>query len=99
MIAALGEKFGIGAEEAFVRICSMYDGYRFHQDGECIINPVSLGLCLEQQDFGNYWSETAQPTFLIDILKKTPLDFRSVDLSEKQLNAYEPENPEIETLL
>ena len=99
MIAALGEKLGIGNTVAFERICAMYDGYRFHHEGECIINPVSLGLCLRNRDFGNYWSETAQPTFLIDILKKTPLDFRTVDLSEKQLNAYAPENPQIETLL
>ena len=99
MIAALGEKFGMDSEAAFAQICAMYDGYRFHQDGECMINPVSLGLCLEQQEFGNYWSKTAQPTFLMEILKRNPLNFSTIDLSADMLDAYRPEDPRIETLL
>ena len=99
MIAALGEELGLNSEEAFAKICAMYDGYRFHQDGERIINPVSLGQCLRNRDFNTYWSDTAVPTFLIDILKKNPLNFETIDLPADKLKTYEPERPQIETLL
>ena len=99
MIRALGEKFGVGEDKAFEIIVAMYDGYRFHPDAEKVINPVSLGFCLEQEDFGNYWAQTAVPTFLIDILKKEPLLMKSVDLPASALDVYEPERPTVETLL
>ena len=99
MLAALGEENGCTSEAAFAKICEMYDGYRFHQHGECVINPVSLGLCFKQKEFGSYWSDTAVPTFLIDILKKNPLNFETIDLPADKLKTYEPEKPQIETLL
>jgi hypothetical protein len=39
------------------------------------------------------------PTFLIDILKKNPLDFSAVDIDDEDLSTYEPEDPRIVTLL
>ena len=99
MIRALGEKFGKKDEDIFRWIVGLYDGYRFEESAQPVINPVSLGLCLEQQKFGFYWAQTAVPTFLIDILKRRPLNFRSIDLTESALGAYEPERPTIETLL
>ena len=99
LIAALGEKFGLSPELAFERIVAMYNGYRFEENAESVINPVSLGLCLEQRKLDNYWSKTAQPTFLMEILKKHPLNFSTIDLSSDMLDAYRPEDPRIETLL
>ena len=99
MIVALGEKYGMDSEAAFAQICAMYDGYRFHQDGDCMINPVSLGNCLRTREFGNFWSKTAQPTFLMEILKRNPLNFSTIDFSSDMLDAYRPEDPRIETLL
>ncbi|MGN0847200.1 MAG: PD-(D/E)XK nuclease domain-containing protein, partial [Kiritimatiellia bacterium] len=49
--------------------------------------------------FQNYWSMTAMTTFLTDALKKNPLDFSSIDIDESALEAYEPENPRLVTLL
>ena len=72
---------------------------RFEEKAKLVINPVSLGLCFSNGKFSDYWSSTAVPTFLIDILKKTPLDFSTVDISDSTLNAYEPDNPQIVTLL
>jgi hypothetical protein len=46
-----------------------------------------------------YWSSTAVPTFLIDILKNHPLNFASVDIAEERLDTYEPDKPDITTLL
>ena len=98
-IHALAEANGLTEEDAFAKIILWYDGYRFHHKAEYVINPVSLGQCFQKNEFNDYWSSTAVPTFLIDILKKTPLDFSTVDISDSTLNAYEPDNPQIVTLL
>ena len=98
-IQALAEANGLTEEEAFDKIIEWYDGYRFHPSARYVINPVSLGQCFQKKEFNDYWSSTAVPTFLIDILKKHPLDFSTVGISDASLNAYEPDNPQIVTLL
>ena len=98
-IHALAEANGMTDAETFAKIVEWYDGYRFEENAKLVINPVSLGLCFDNGKFSDYWSSTAVPTFLIDILKKTPLDFSTVDISDSTLNAYEPDNPQIVTLL
>ena len=98
-IQALAEANGLTEEEAFDKIIEWYDGYRFHPSARYVINPVSLGQCFQKKEFNDYWSSTAVPTFLIDILKKNPLDFSTVGISDASLNAYEPDNPQIVTLL
>ena len=98
-IEALGKQLGVSAEEAFNEIIKWYDGYRFHYASELVVNPVSTGLCLNKKEFRAYWSSTAVPTFLIDILKAHPLDFASVDIAEERLDTYEPDKPDITTLL
>ncbi|MBP5320382.1 MAG: AAA family ATPase [Kiritimatiellae bacterium] len=98
-IHALAEANGMTDTEAVGEIIRWYDGYRFDQDAEQVINPVSLGCCFDKMRFADYWSETALPTFLIDILKEHPLDFSTVEISEAALNAYEPDKPKIVTLL
>ena len=98
-IHALGEANGLTDSEAFDKIIKWYDGYKFHHGAEPVINPVSLGQCLQRNEFANYWSKTAVPTFLIDILKKHPLNFATIDITDDRLEAYEPDNPDITTLL
>ena len=98
-IHALAEANGMTDAETFAKIVEWYDGYKFEENAKLVINPVSLGLCFDNGKFCDYWSSTAVPTFLIDILKKTPLDFSTVDISDSTLNAYEPDNPQIVTLL
>ena len=98
-IHALAEANGLTDEEAFARIVEWYDGYKFHHAGARVINPVSLGECFDRNEFNDYWSKTAVPTFLVDILKLTPLDFSSVGIDEDDLETYEPDNPKLVTLL
>jgi len=90
---------GLDEEGAFAKIVRWYDGYRFEESAERVINPVSFGLCAENGKFQNYWANTATPTFLIDALKVQPLDFSSIDIDQEALEAYEPENPRLVTLL
>ena len=98
-IHALAEANGKTDDATFAEIVRWYDGYRFHHSAKPVINPVSLGQCFQKREFANYWSKTAVPTFLVEILKKHPLDFSSVDVTDDRLEAYEPDNPDITTLL
>ncbi len=98
-IHALAVSNGMSDEGAFGEIVRWYDGYKFEENAEFVINPVSLGKCLDKRKFANYWADTAMPTFLLDILRKKPLDFSCVDISESELGNYEPSNPRDVTLL
>ena len=98
-IHELAEANGLTDEGAFKEIVKWYDGYKFHPDAKPVINPVSLGCCFDRNEFNNYWSTTAMPTFLLDILRKKPLDFSRIDISEAELGNYEPSNPRDTTLL
>ena len=90
---------GLTPEGALAKVIKWYDGYRFDPDGEKVINPVSFGLCAEAGRFQNYWSTTALTTFLTDALKREPLDFSMIGIDQSALEAYEPENPCLVTLL
>ena len=98
-LAALGEANGLTAEGAFDRVIGMYDGYRFHHAAEPVVNPVSLGRCLDDREFRTYWYETGTPTFLVDLLKRRPLDLSRLEVPETQLGFYEPSAPELVPLL
>ena len=89
-IEKLANALGVSADEAFGEIVKWYDGYRFEENAEPVINPVSLGLCLRDSKFKTYWSSTAVPTFLVDLLKKRPLNLQLVGIDESTLDAYEP---------
>ena len=95
----IGEANGLTAEGAFDKVVEWYDGYRFHPSAEKVVNPVSFGMCAESGEFQNYWANTAMTTFLTDALKLHPLDFSTIDIDQSALEAYEPENPRIVTLL
>ena len=98
-IHELAEANGLTDDEAFAKIVEWYDGYKFEENAERVINPVSLGLCFDSDKFANYWAETAMPTFLLDILRSRPLDFSCVDIDETELGNYEPTDPKGVTLL
>lgn len=76
-----------------------YDGYRFAEYAEPVINPVSLGMTFDTMRFGNWWSLTAMPTFLMDFFKVRPIDVSDLSVTEADLAAYEPERINPVTLL
>lgn len=89
-IANLAKTLDVSEDEAFDEIVSWYDGYKFHHSAKPVVNPVSLGLCLRNREFRTYWSSTAVPTFLVDLLKKHPINLQLADIDEDTLEAYEP---------
>ena len=98
-LAALGEANGLTSEEAFDKVVAMYDGYRFHHAAERVVNPVSLGRCFCDREFRSYWYETGTPTFLMDMLKRRPMDISNLEISEEELGSYEPADPAVVPLL
>ena len=98
-LAALGEQLGKDADGAFADIVKWYDGYRFHQNAETVVNPVSLGMTFDSMELANWWSLTAMPTFLLDFFKVRPMDVSDLSVSDADLAAYEPERLKPVTLL
>ena len=98
-LAALGRANDLTPEGAFDKVIAMYDGYRFHHAAERVVNPVSLGRCFCDCEFKSYWYETGTSTFLMELLKKRPIDISNLEISEEQLGSYEPANPAIVPLL
>ncbi len=98
-LVALGEANHLTPEGAFARVLKMYDGYRFEENAPRVVNPVSLGRCLNDLKFKSYWYETGTPTFLVEMLKKRPVDISDVEVPESALGTYEPANPSLIPLL
>ena len=98
-LGKIGDANMLSLEGAFAKVVEWYDGYKFHASAEKVVNPVSFGMCVKTGEFQNYWSNTAMTTFLTDALKQHPLDFSTIDIDQSALEAYEPENPRIVTLL
>ena len=46
-----------------------YNGYRFHRNGTTVYNPHSILSLCKNQEFDNFWFQSATPTFLIKRLK------------------------------
>ncbi len=84
------------------RLRDWYDGYLFAVGGQRVYNPYSLLSCLEDQTFGNYWAETATPTFLVDLIQEGQYDITDIarlDPAVVTRAVYEPEAPDVSALL
>ena len=96
---ALAAELGTDRDGAFAKLVQWYDGYRFHGGGPDMFNPVSVGKCFDSREFKNYWFETGTPTFLVELLRKTPLDLDRPEAPEEAFSVYEPEAPAILPLM
>jgi len=84
------------------RLRDWYDGYLFAAGGQRVYNPYSLLGFLEDREFGNYWAETATPTFLVELIKEGRYDITGIarlDPAVVTRAVYEPEAPDVSTLL
>ncbi len=78
-----------------------YNGYNYF--GTPIYNPYDILLFLENGCmFKNYWWETGNPLFLIEILKKEPKfipNLETITISDEMLNAFDIERISLPALL
>lgn len=63
-------------QETVSRIVHKYNGYQFQEDTPSVFNPVSVLTCLSTFRFDNYWFQTGNPTFLVELLIKSNYDLR-----------------------
>ena len=96
---ALAAELGTDRAGAFAKLVQWYDGYHFDADAPAMFNPVSVGKCLDARRFKNYWFETGTPTFLMQLLKREPVDLEHLEMPEDAFSVYEPEAPAILPLL
>lgn len=78
-IQALAEEQGVSYEDALAGLKSNYDGYHFSYRSEDIYNPFSLINALADRRFGSYWFDSATPTYLVERLRRNPIDETTLD--------------------
>jgi len=88
-IQRLSEHLNLSVDQTIEELRTWYNGYKFHQDAPTVYNPVSLMKCLDNQEFKNYWFETGTPTFLLDLLKRKPLDLGNLTAPSEVFSEYE----------
>lgn len=64
-LRSFATKLQCSEEDLLCQLKSFYNGYRFTESEEKVFNPVSVLRSFSRQEFGNYWVETATPTFLL----------------------------------
>jgi len=89
-IAALAAALGKSREETLADLRDWYNGYRFHPEAETVYNPVSVMKCFYEREFKNYWFETGTPGFLIELLRRQPLELGNLSAPEAAFSAYDP---------
>lgn len=77
-LTALGEVQQLSLEETIGKMIRQYDGYHFHPSAKGVFNPFSTLSALQKREFGYYWFQTGTPTFLVELLKKSEYDLRTL---------------------
>jgi len=90
-IRALAEKLGWPLERVLSKLAQQYNGYRFSKAERRVYNPFSILNALHEHDFGDYWFETATPTFLIQLLQQAHYEFPEIEHLEmdQQMMTYD----------
>ncbi len=77
-----------------------YNGYYFLKDR--IYNPFDILKLFKYKEFDNYWWESGQSYFLIEMLKKSDYyipELENIIVSKDLLNSFEIENLKLEVIL
>ena len=96
-IDALAVRQKLTRETCLAELERMYDGYKFHGDGERVYNPFSLINAFSDLEFNSYWFRTGTPTILIKKLEETNFDVRTITegtvrISKDELSDYRPDS-------
>ena len=87
---------GVNREE----LKSWYNGYNFI--GDKVYNPYDILLFLDQKIYKNYWCQTGNPTFLIDLIQKNQYSIpaiETINLSELHFSSFDIDSISVENLL
>ena len=75
-IEKLAKKQGFTFDECIAELKRWYDSYLFHEEGEKVINPVSLLNAFSKRDFQNFWYDTGNPEMLMKRIHSAYYDFK-----------------------
>ena len=89
-ITELSKEIGKSYDETLSDLREWYNGYRFEESAPTIYNPVSVMKCFDELKFKNYWFETGSPSFLINMMRKNPIDLDNLTANEEEFSTYEP---------
>jgi len=78
-LEALASEQDLSKDACLVEVRRMYNGYKFEEDAVGVYNPFSTLNALDTGKLGDYWFQTGTPTFLVELLKKTDTDLRTID--------------------
>ena len=78
-INALSERLEVSQEQAVETLKNNYDGYHFSAGLNDVYNPYSLLCALKNSDIGDFWFETATPTYLADKLRESRMDLHELE--------------------
>lgn len=88
------ERMAEANNETFEETCAYlkqrYDGYHFSKRSADIYNPFSLFNAFNAKEYKNFWFSTGTPTFLIDLLRESNFDVRSlegIEATDEQFDA------------
>ena len=77
-IQAFANQEEVSFDEMLAELKKWYDSYLFHERGIKVFNPVSLFSALQGKDFQNYWYKTGTPTILMQRIKNTYFDIKTL---------------------
>lgn len=76
-------------EETLNKMMALYGGYHFCEFVEGVFNPFSVLNVFDGYKFSNYWFQTANPAFLVELLKKREYDLRTlIDGIETSVSSF-----------
>ena len=96
------EQFSDALEDIdLAQLKEWYNGYNFL--GEGVYNPFDILLFFSNHcEYRNYWFETGNPSFLIEVLKKNSYfipNLERIEVSESDLGSFDINDIKLETLL
>ncbi|MCR5455136.1 MAG: ATP-binding protein [Bacteroidales bacterium] len=77
-IQAFADQEEVSFDEMLSELYKWYDCYLFHERGKKVLNPVSLFNALQKKDFQNYWYDTGTPTILMQRIKNSYFDIKTL---------------------
>lgn len=101
-IKQLATKFEWSETQVIALLARKYNGYRFSHKALQVYNPFSILNAFNDQEFQDYWFESATPTFLVHLLKQGKYDLPKIEglkVSRRIFTAFEIERLQPEALL
>ncbi len=77
-VKSLAKDNGLSTEEAYQKLKTEYDGYRFALPSPGLYNPFSLLWALDSKQFGNYWIRTGETPMVATLAQKVDMNIATL---------------------